>query len=65
MPIYEYHCKDCEEPFEVFVRSMSNAPAAECPKCKSVHVEKAVSEVAALGGAANLNSAASACAPTG
>lgn len=66
MPIYEYRCDDCQEPFELFVRSVSHPPKAVCPQCGSEHVEKEVSAVSALGGSANsLSSAASACAPSG
>ncbi len=64
MPIYEYHCKDCQQPFEVFVRSISKPASAICPECGSEHVEKDVSSVSAVGGEGSLSSAAS-CAPSG
>lgn len=66
MPIYEYHCDDCSEPFEVFVRSVTAPVAAVCPKCGSEHVEKAVSAVSALGGGTDsFFAASSSCAPSG
>ncbi len=69
MPIYEYQCHDCEKPFELFVRSVSNPPPAVCPKCGSEHVEKAVSAVAILNGAPTFGSSSSSsgasCAPSG
>lgn len=69
MPIYEYFCEDCKEPFEVFVRSMSVKVNAVCPQCGSEHVEKEVTAAAALGTGSNGfslgSSAASACAPSG
>ena len=66
MPIYEYRCDDCQEPFELFVRSVSHPPKAVCPQCGSEHVEKAVSAVSTLGGITNsFSSAASGCAPSG
>ncbi len=64
MPIYEYHCQDCKQPFEVFVRSISKPPSAVCPECGSEHVEKDVSSVSAVGGDVSFSSAAS-CAPSG
>ncbi|MDE3090622.1 MAG: zinc ribbon domain-containing protein, partial [Chloroflexota bacterium] len=42
MPIYAYHCDDCKEPFELFVRSVSAPVQAVCPKCGSAHTEKEV-----------------------
>jgi putative FmdB family regulatory protein len=68
MPIYEYHCDDCKESFEVFVRSMNAKVNAVCPKCGSEHVEKEVSAASALGlggDGLSLGSSASACAPSG
>lgn len=32
MPIYEYHCKTCDETFEIF-QKISDAPLGKCPKC--------------------------------
>jgi putative FmdB family regulatory protein len=43
MPIYEYRCEECDEPFEVFVRSSSQQTKPTCPKCGSQRVKKAVS----------------------
>lgn len=68
MPIYEYYCDDCQEPFEVFVRSISTRVEPVCPKCGSVHVEKEVSAAAALGMGGDgfsLGASASSCAPSG
>lgn len=66
MPIYDYRCEDCEEPFELFVRSVKQAPNAVCPKCGSEHVEKQVTAASALGlGASAYAASAAACAPSG
>ncbi len=66
MPIYEYHCRECKEPFDVFVRSVSRSPQAVCPKCGSEHVEKEMSAVSAAGsGDAAAFSSAASCAPSG
>lgn len=64
MPIYEYYCDDCKEPFEVFVRSMSVQVNAVCPTCGGEHVEKEVTAAAALG-MFSLGSSAESCAPSG
>lgn len=48
MPYYEYVCDDCHAQFEL-KRSMSNIDApADCPKCKSNHVARQISKVAAF-----------------
>ncbi len=49
MPIYEYRCEDCNESFEVFVRSSSQKAKLTCPKCGSQKVKKAVSLFGAVG----------------
>jgi putative FmdB family regulatory protein len=43
MPIYEYRCEECDEPFEVFVRLSSRQTDPTCPRCGSQKVKKAVS----------------------
>lgn len=68
MPIYEYYCEDCKEPFELFIRSMNAKVNAICPTCGGEHVEKEVTAAAALGvggDGLSLGSSASACAPSG
>lgn len=65
MPIYEYHCDDCDESFELFVRSLNARVAAKCPQCGSEHVEKEVSAVSAFGSSSDSGSYAAACAPSG
>ncbi len=67
MPIYEYYCDDCKEPFEVFVRSMNARVDAVCPTCGGDHVAKEVTAASALGlgGDGFSFGSASACAPSG
>ncbi len=66
MPIYEYECKDCREPFELFVRSMNAPLKAVCPKCGGEHVQREVTAASALGLSTSSSSAsASSCAPSG
>ena len=54
MPIYEYRCEECDEPFEVFVRSSSQQTDFACPKCGSQRVKKAMS-LFGVGGAGRSN----------
>ncbi len=63
MPIYEYQCQECGEPFEVFVRSISKKVDAECPNCGSKQIQKGVSSFASRGTGAPATSAAN-CGPT-
>ncbi|WDN89317.1 hypothetical protein BuS5_02285 [Desulfosarcina sp. BuS5] len=41
MPIYEYHCNDCDHDFEYLV--FGNDQPDECPSCKSSKVNKLMS----------------------
>jgi putative FmdB family regulatory protein len=69
MPIYEYTCRDCENQFEKFVRSMTSNVEVKCPDCGGTHVKKGWSvfgtgqAVGSFGGLGT--SAASNCGPTG
>lgn len=44
MPIFEYHCKDCETHFERIV--MGAPKPIECPECSNPKVEKLISSFA-------------------
>jgi len=39
MPIYEYHCDDCDFDFEL-LKSIKSDPYSNCPKCKKKLVRK-------------------------
>lgn len=56
MPIYEYHCDECEKNFDVFVRSAAQQSQPKCPECGSTKVKKAISlfGVGSGGGAQSL-----------
>ena len=43
MPIYEYHCKDCGDDFERFIRSMFSKETITCPECGNPIAQPAVS----------------------
>jgi putative FmdB family regulatory protein len=45
--MYEYVCRDCQRPFERYVRSWGEAVA--CEACRSDNVEKRVSTFAMAG----------------
>lgn len=40
MPTFEFHCSDCQQEFEIFVR---NQEQPVCPKCQSKKLEKLIS----------------------
>ena len=50
MPIYEYHCKDCDKDVEVFFLSLSDASekTPECPDCAGVKLERIISSVSVV-----------------
>jgi putative FmdB family regulatory protein len=53
MPIYEYHCVDCETTFQKLVpMSKANAPAP-CEHCGSNHTSRAISLFSAISKSSN------------
>lgn len=46
MPIFEFVCADCGEPFEELVRSASAVDEVTCPNCNSEQVRKQISTFA-------------------
>ena len=59
MPIYEFHCDNCEQDSEILVRS-SRWKGTKCPHCGSAKLSKKLS-VFAASAAASPASAAPAC----
>lgn len=47
MPIYEYTCHSCQQPFEKLVRFGDSGQAPECPHCHSRETKKKLSLFAA------------------
>lgn len=45
MPLYEYHCDDCNGTIEVLVRRESEQPA--CPQCEGTRLRRQLSVPAA------------------
>jgi putative FmdB family regulatory protein len=48
MPIYEFHCEQCERDSEILVRT-ANWKNSECPHCGSKKLSKKISTFAAAG----------------
>lgn len=50
MPIYEFHCHDCQERVELFFRRFADleSKAAVCPACRGSHLARLVSNVAVV-----------------
>ncbi|RPJ04581.1 MAG: zinc ribbon domain-containing protein [Deltaproteobacteria bacterium] len=59
MPIYEYHCKQCNHEFEKLVFNSSEKIA--CPKCESSKVSRMMSAFAFSVGGNFKSTAASSC----
>jgi putative FmdB family regulatory protein len=49
MPIYEFHCNQCQKDSEVLVRS-SNWKGTPCPHCGSTRLDKKLSVFASASG---------------
>ncbi|MBP8645218.1 MAG: zinc ribbon domain-containing protein [Syntrophobacteraceae bacterium] len=43
MPIYEYRCKQCNNAFEVLVRSTEEESILRCPACEHREIERLLS----------------------
>ena len=52
MPLFEFVCTDCNEPFEELVRSASAVDGVKCPACGSQEISKKLSTFASKGSAA-------------
>src|SRR6266542_2769275 len=46
MPIYEYRCRSCGKPSQVFFRSFSATTSPTCVHCKSGDLERVPSRIA-------------------
>ncbi|RUM89039.1 MAG: zinc ribbon domain-containing protein [Thermodesulfatator sp.] len=45
MPIYEFHCEECGEEFEVLCRNRAEAEEVKCQKCGSSKVKRLMSTI--------------------
>ena len=67
MPIYEYICPDCQQPFEKLVRGRSKEKPVPCPTCGQDSQRKKVTLVASvnMGDSLSFAPSAASCAPSG
>ena len=47
MPLYEFECLDCGQPFEKLVRTAAAVAGLVCPACGQPHIQKKLSVFAA------------------
>ncbi len=62
MPIYEYHCEQCECEFEVLI--MRRDENVECPQCHGKRLQKLISAHAVGSGAPDTACGSAPCSPT-
>lgn len=65
MPIYEYHCPDCNTEFEKLVRLSEANTTPDCPECGEKHAHKKLSAFAMSGSSVGAGMAASSCGGSG
>jgi putative FmdB family regulatory protein len=68
VPIYEFDCQNCGEPFEELVLSARGLDGVACPDCGSTKVKKKLSTFSAKvsgGGRGADRSSGASCAPGG
>jgi putative FmdB family regulatory protein len=68
MPIYEFACQACGEPFEELIWSSSEIDDVVCPQCGSRQVKRKMSAFATIGGGRSSGvrtSGGGTCAPGG
>lgn len=64
MPLYEYHCSDCESDFERIVFASDKDPV-ECPHCSATNTERLLSVFSANPGKGDGSMGSSCGAPSG
>ncbi len=60
MPIYEYECKQCGEPFEKMVPFSEADRLPVCPRCKSEDTRQKISNIFSSGASASASGFSSA-----
>jgi putative FmdB family regulatory protein len=65
MPIYEFHCEDCDEVFEVraSIREREDGLELKCPKCESENTRQLISRVMLLHGSDGASLTIPGCGP--
>ncbi|UCB46049.1 MAG: zinc ribbon domain-containing protein [Spirochaetota bacterium] len=59
MPVFEYQCNECENLFEILVRTKDQG--ISCPRCNSAHVLKKFSTFAYKGDTPSQSTTSSGC----
>ncbi len=49
MPMYNFVCRECEQPFERKLRMSQSGDTQECPTCGSMNTRKSIGTIA-IGG---------------
>jgi putative FmdB family regulatory protein len=66
MPIYEYHCSNCNKEFEKLMGfSDPNINSPECPECQSNNTHRLLSKVASFSSRGTGFSSGSSCGGSG
>ncbi|MFN8373684.1 MAG: zinc ribbon domain-containing protein [Anaerolineae bacterium] len=58
MPLYEYDCHDCEQPFEKRVSISQADDAIMCPRCGGKRTKRRLSRIAIKGQTTSVSSSA-------
>ncbi|MFP3852790.1 MAG: FmdB family zinc ribbon protein [Anaerolineales bacterium] len=56
MPIYEFDCEQCRQPFEELVLRASQVDQVRCPQCDSDQVRKKISLFSSQSGTSSSSS---------
>lgn len=66
MPVYDFTCQDCRQPFDKLVRSSALLSEVHCPTCGSLNVKKLLSSFATKGsGGGDYSPSAASCSTGG
>ena len=64
MPLYEFHCQDCELIYEERRSFAESSKQSVCPSCQSEHTNKLISMASFISNGVQMNSATMASAPS-
>ncbi len=65
MPIYSYHCKDCNNHFELLVGVTADSNERKCAHCGSKNIEKTLSSFSFRMGSSSSGSSSGSCSTGG
>ncbi|PKO04114.1 MAG: hypothetical protein CVU41_18605 [Chloroflexi bacterium HGW-Chloroflexi-3] len=64
MPLYEYVCNDCGQPFEKMMRFSELNQSPSCPTCAGINTSKQISLFASSGSSSSSSSSSCGSSPT-